>query len=135
MSWCSENPHRTMGSSTEAECYGLYEVARENIWQRQLQQELQLYEISPTVVYEDNKSSIALIEKDGVAHKRVKHYGVNWSFVKDCVRLHEMGVEYLPTEQQPADFLTKTLTHAKFQEHRDRVMGDERLQKHFGASA
>lgn len=44
VSWASENAKRVMNSSTEAECYGLYEVARENFWQRQVQSELPFYD-------------------------------------------------------------------------------------------
>ena len=61
MSWISENPSRVMTSSTEAECRGLVHFSKENLWHRQFQKELALFEIdSPTIVFEDNTSAITM---------------------------------------------------------------------------
>jgi len=134
VSWTSDNPRRVMTSSTEAECYGLYEVARENVWQRQMQEELPFYnKIPATSVYEDNQSTMALLKNDGPVHKRVKHYGVNWSYVKECKSRGELTVSYVPTEEQAADFMTKTMTGPKFKTHRKTVMGDDEAQNFFNA--
>jgi len=128
VSWASENAKRVMNSSTEAECYGLYEVARENFWQRQVQSELPFYDKVPaTLVYEDNQSSIALAGNEGAPHKRTKHFGLNWAYFKECMKL---TMVYVPTEKQAADFLTKPLTFAKFTTHRGNVMGCLQEQQH-----
>ena len=37
-----------------------------------------------------------------------------------------------PTEEQLADFFTKPLGAPAFKRHRDIIMGDEKLQLHFG---
>ena len=77
ISWSSENPSRMMTSSTEAECRALTHFSKENVWQRQIQGELKLYDTSPaTRVYEDNTSTISLAHNDGVPHKRSKHFGI-----------------------------------------------------------
>jgi hypothetical protein len=132
ISWASENAKRIMTSSTEAECYGLYELARENVWQRQMQAELPFYEVIPaTVAYEDNQSSLALLRREGPLHKRVKHFGVNWDYVKECEQRGEMRVVYLQTEAQAADLLTKPIPGAKFNAHRATVMGDAQMQEYF----
>jgi hypothetical protein len=52
-SWASENPSRIMTSSTEVECRGLVTIGKENLWNLQLQKELNLFPVDqPTVVYE-----------------------------------------------------------------------------------
>jgi hypothetical protein len=133
ISWTSENPKRIMTSSTEVECRGLSQFAKENLWQRQLQLELGLYELQgPTTIYEDNTASITMSLNPGVPHKRSKHFGIEWAMFKEAVELGEVLPVYIKTEEQPADMLTKPLAVKKFEFFRDRVMGDAKLQLHFG---
>jgi hypothetical protein len=132
VSWISENPSRVMTSSTEAECRGLVQFAKENIWQRQMHTELALFPLSgPTVVYEDNKAAITMSNDPGTPHKRSKFFGIEFAFFKQSVELGEIKPEYVPTEVQPADMLTKTLPRPKFSIFRDMMMGGEQLQSHF----
>ena len=77
-----------MTSSTEVECRGLSQFAKENLWQRQLQIELNLFDVSvPNRVSEDNTASIALSTKPGVPHKRSKHFGIEWAMFKEVVEI------------------------------------------------
>ena len=43
-----------------------------------------------------------------------------------------MEINYLPTADQVADFLTKSLYAPTFNRHREATMGDAKLQLHFG---
>ena len=132
ISWTSENPKRHMSSSTEAECRGLSQFAKENIWQRQFQDELGLYPLEgPTTVYEDNTAAILLATNPGVPHKRSKHFGIEWAIFKEAVEEKEVFPVYVSTNEQHADILTKPLISKKFIHFRDYVMGDEQLQQHF----
>jgi hypothetical protein len=76
-------------------------------------------------------SSITMSSDPGVPHKRSKHFGVEFSYFKQSALLGEIKVEYISTEDQPADMLTKCLPAAKFEKFRDSVMGVDRLQRHF----
>jgi len=132
VSWTSENPTRVMTSSTEAECRGLVQFSKENLWHRQLHNELGIYKLTgPTIVYEDNQSAISMANNPGTPHKRAKHFGIEFAFFKQSVDLKEVKPEYVSTEEQAADMLTKTLTVAKFTKLRDMVMGMKTKQVHF----
>ena len=131
VSWASENPTRVMTSSTEVECRGLVQFGKENIWHRQFHQELQLFPVTTTIVYEDNSASIALSSNPGTPHKRSKHFGIEWSFFKQTVEIGEIKPIFVSTNDQPADMLTKSLLSNKFVEFRDMVMGGESRQRHF----
>jgi hypothetical protein len=132
VSWVSENPSRVMTSSTEAECRGLVHFAKENLWHRQFHSELKLYSVDqPTVVYEDNSSAITLASNLGIPHKRSKHFGIEFAYFKQSVEKKEITPVFVPTDEQPADMLTKTLHPAKFVYFRDLMMGDADLQAHF----
>jgi hypothetical protein len=134
VSWASENPKRVLSSSTEVECRGLSQLVKENLWQRQLQLELGIFEVQqPTTVYEDNTASITMSTNPGIPHKRSKHYGIEWTMCKEAVADGEILLVHVSTDEQPADMLTKPLPATKFQYFRDRVMGGAQLQDHFGA--
>ena len=132
VSWTSENPARVLTSSTEAECRGLVQFSKENLWHRQFHDELKIYTpTGPTVVYEDNQSAISMANNPGVPHKRSKHFGIEFAFFKQSVELGEIIPEYVSTDDQAADMLTKTLPAAKFTRFRDMVMGMTSKQVHF----
>jgi hypothetical protein len=134
VSWASEVPKRIMTSSTEVECRGLVQIAKENQWHRQFHEELNLYPpVGPTVVFEDNQASITMSKKDGTPHKRSKHFGIEWAYFKQAVELAEIDPVYLSTDEQPADMLTKALPPQKFIYFRDMVMGSSPMQDHFSS--
>ena len=129
VSWTSETVERIMLSSTEAECRGLVQISKENVWHRQFHGELGLYPPnSPTILFEDNTASISLSNDPGLTHKKVKHYGLEWSYFKQRVEKKEVEIKYLRTTDQPADILTKPLPIKQFITLRDIVMGDFKLQ-------
>ena len=132
VSWCSENPTRVMTSSTEVECRGLVQIAKENVWHRQFHDELNLFPVTTaTVVYEDNQASITMSTNQGIPHKRSKHFGIEWAFFKQAVEFKEIKPVFVSTNEQPADMLTKALPFPKFSIFRDKVMGEKELQGHF----
>src|ERR1043165_914845 len=111
---------------------GLIHVGKENIWQRELHQVLNIMKIDgPTVVLQDNKSAITLTQGIKVSNKRSKHFGLEFETLREYVRLGEMVIEYRETNNLPADLLTKALPGPKFKLFRDAIMGDDELQFHF----
>jgi hypothetical protein len=121
-----------MTSSTEAECRGLVHFAKENAWHRQLHTEINLYAIGhPTITYEDNTAAITMSSDEGTPHKKSKHFGIEWAYFKEAVKHGEIKPEYVPTDLQPADMLTKSLPSNKFILFRDMIMGEETFQNHF----
>jgi hypothetical protein len=133
VAWSSSSIKRAMGSSTEAECKALAELCRENVWQRLMQQELGVQEARPPecLVFEDNQSTISLLKKGQLAHRKSKYYGLDWAYVRDANQSKEIVVEYVESSKQRADFMTKAINITKFQEHRDFCMGDNSLQDYF----
>ena len=89
--WCPGFPKTQnciMTSSTEVECRGLSQFAKENLWQRQLQIELNLFDVSvPTCVFEDNTASIVMSTNPGVPQKHSKHFGIKWAMFKEVVEI------------------------------------------------
>jgi hypothetical protein len=95
-------------SSTESELIAVSDGLSEVIWARNflLNQGVRL---GPAVVYQDNKSTMALMAKGRSTSSRTKHINIRYFFVKDRVESGEVVITYAPTEAMIADLLTKPL--------------------------
>jgi hypothetical protein len=68
----------------------------------------------------DNQSAIAL-SKNPVLHDRSKHIDTKFHFIRECVETGKICLEYVSTQDQLADILTKSLGRAIFCELRDKI--------------
>jgi hypothetical protein len=107
-------------SSTEAEYMAASMASCEAIWLRKLLAGLFDQELDPTVIYCDNQSCIKLSENP-VFHDRSKHIEIRYHFIRDRVQKGAVKLQYIPTDQQVADILTKPLAKGKFEAFRDKL--------------
>ena len=105
-------------SSTEAEYTSAIEAACEGVWLRKLLNDLGRKQEGPTTIYCDNMSVIALT-KNPIFHARSKHIELRHHFIRDLVQKEEIQLEFISTNEQPADMLTKPITTKKFLKFRD----------------
>ena len=68
----------------------------------------------------DNKSAISLC-KNPVHHGRSKHIDTRYHLIRECIEDGKVEVEYVNSEDQPADLLTKALGRIKFLEMRQKI--------------
>jgi hypothetical protein len=68
----------------------------------------------------DNKSAIDLA-KNPVHHERSKHIETKYHYIRKSVEDGKIVLEQIPTGDQLADILTKSLARVKFQELWDRI--------------
>jgi ATP sulfurylase len=64
------------------------------------------------MIYCDNQSCIKLTE-NLVFHDRSKHIEIKYHFIRDCVQRGAVKLEYISTDEQVADILTKSLPRGK----------------------
>jgi hypothetical protein len=66
-----------------------------------------------------------LLERNGKASssKRTKHINVRYFFITDRISKGEVRVEWCPTNEMIADFMTKPLQGSMFKNFRDVIMG------------
>ena len=112
-------------SSTEAELIGVDDAMTMILWTK-LFMEAQGYAIEENILYQDNKSAI-LLEKNGrkSAGKRSRAINIRYYFVTDHVEKGNVSIEYCPTEDMIADFMTKPLQGEKFREFRRAILGEQ----------
>ena len=110
-------------SSTEAELVGCDDVITKILWTR-LFMEAQGYKIKQNILYQDNKSTILLVENGTKsAGKRLRALNIRYFFVTDQVQKGKLEVEYCPTKEMWADLMTKSLQGSDFKRSADRLMG------------
>lgn len=109
-------------SSTEAALIGLDDVISKILWTKRFI-EAQGFEVPLNVVYRDNTSSMKL-EQNGraSASKRTRHFSITYFFVTNLIEQEEVKIEYCPTDQMGADYLTKPLAGSIFNKFRNRIM-------------
>jgi hypothetical protein len=76
--------------------------------------------LRPTVIYCDNQSCIKLLENP-FFHDRSKHIEIRYHFICDYVQRGAVELQYISTEEQVADILTKALNMGKFVFFRDKL--------------
>jgi hypothetical protein len=56
-----------------------------------------------------------------VLHYKSKHIEIKHHFIRDKIQKGAMKLEYIPTNQQVVDFLTKPLAKGKFEALKDKL--------------
>ncbi|KAH0818354.1 hypothetical protein GEV33_004437 [Tenebrio molitor] len=111
VSWESRKQRTVAMSSTEAEYMALSESTKEAIHLRRFLSEV-LDQPSTTIIFNDNQGA-GQLSKNNVFHNRTKHVDIRHHFIREAVERGDIKVEYLPTDQMPADVLTKGLSSPK----------------------
>ena len=76
--------------------------------------------MDPIVICCDNQSCIKLYENP-TFHNGSKHIDICYHHLRGCVHRQIMLLQYIPTEEQDVDMLTKALSRGKFEFHRCRI--------------
>ena len=78
-------------------------------------------DVGSTLVKEDNVGAIHLA-KNPATTPDSKHIDIRHHFIRERVANGEFKVVYVPSEEQHANFLTKSLHQGAFEVHRNFVM-------------
>lgn len=111
VSWDSRKQRTVAMSSTEAEYMSLSDSTKEAIHLRRFLIDIIGHQ-ETTIIFNDNQGA-GLLSKNPIFHNRTKHMDVRHHFVRQNVMEKNINVEYLSTEEMPADVLTKSLSSPK----------------------
>ncbi|WMV29256.1 hypothetical protein MTR67_022641, partial [Solanum verrucosum] len=120
ISWSSKKQSVVSRSSAEAEYRSVAHGTAELSWLLALLGDLHIQLSSPSIIYCDNISSIYLAHNP-VHHARTKHIEIDIHFVREKVASGVLQVRYVPSADQLADLLTKSLPYAQFSFLRDKL--------------
>ncbi|KAH7858787.1 hypothetical protein Vadar_028059 [Vaccinium darrowii] len=120
ITWQSQKQKVVALSSCEAEYIAATTAACQGVWLSRLLSDLIDEEPKAVTLNIGNKSAIALC-KNPVFHDRSKHIETRYHFIRECIEDGRIAVEYMATNNQLADILTKALGRVKFLELRDKI--------------
>lgn len=110
-------------SSSESELVALDSSVRALEWCKHILDEIG-YPQEVVVIHQDNKSTINLAEH-GHPTQRTRHMNAKYFYIKDIIDRGEATLQYLATDQNEADVLTKPLNGPKFNEQIRKIMNIE----------
>jgi hypothetical protein len=106
-------------SSAESELVVLEEAVTYVSWLKLLLKELGIPVSDPIKVYQDNQSTILIGTEGNGNFKRTKHMISRKCFVSEAINESLIVLEYKPTKEMAADFLTKALPTPQLEKHLD----------------
>lgn len=112
IAWHSKQQQIVALSSTEAEYIALSSTVREALWTLQMKNEICQKPSGPLTIYCDNQSAIKLASSEAY-RPRTKHIDIRLHHVRDQLTAGIIEIQYISTEKQVADSLTKAVTGEK----------------------
>jgi hypothetical protein len=141
ISWQSKKQATVALSTAEAEYMAISMVLQEVKWLHQLLQELGLRinakdrttevhtessssssNVSPTIIYTDNRAARSLCESEGNPHSRTKHIDIRHHFIRESIKSREVQLAWIESSEQVADILTKALDKQTYQHLRRKLL-------------
>ena len=104
----------------EAEYIALARTGQEAVWLQELYQQLDTEQTGPTLIYEDNQSTIAM-SKNPQFHGRAKHIGIKFHFIREQVANKKVELKYCRTDEMLADMFTNGPGTKKFVKLRELI--------------
>ena len=98
--------------------------ALEAVVLRGLLGEMGLLQKAPTVLHVDNQGAIALA-KNYISNSRTKHIERRHLKIRELVEEFKVRPEFIPTEENVADIMTKPLGRRRFEKLRRILMNHE----------
>ena len=71
-------------------------------------------EVDTTVILCDNQSCLKMTE-NSVFHEKLKHLEIRYFYIRDMVQKGAIKLQYVSTNEQVVDVLTKPLSRVKFE--------------------
>jgi len=76
------------------------------------------HDCGPVTLYQDNLSTMHLIERGRAASEKTRHISIRYFWIKQAVEDGEVVIEKLDTKLMPANILTKPLQGEQFRQER-----------------
>jgi hypothetical protein len=118
-SWQSRKQSNIALSTIEAKYIATCFASCEAIWLQKLLTGLFDLEMEATMILCDKKSCIKMTENP-VFHDKMKHIEIWYHYIRDMVQRGAIKLQYVGTDEQVAQVLTKLMSHVKFGYFRDK---------------
>jgi hypothetical protein len=109
-------------SSCHAEMVALAKCMQQGLWSKYFIED-QGYPPSPITAFQDNQSTIKLMENGRPTSGLSRHIRIGYFWVHNLILKKVIKMVYCPTEFMIADIMIKPLQESLFRTMRDRIMG------------
>jgi hypothetical protein len=113
-SWKSRKQSSISLSATKEKYIAACSASCEAIWLRKLLTCLFDLEMDATMIFCDDYSCIKMTE-NLVFHDKTKHTEIQYHYIHDLVHKGDVKLQYVGTDEQVADVLTKPMSHVNFE--------------------
>jgi hypothetical protein len=110
-------------SSTESELIALDDALCYVLWCRKFLEEVGFKQLAPTIIWQDNKSTMLIASKGPGYAGKTRHVRNRYYFIKQHIDEGDVVLKYLPTEEMVSDLLTKPIIGKRFRELKEKLMG------------
>ena len=118
ISWYCRKQQLVSTSSCEAEYIALSEASKEIVWIKRLAHELSIDTPKTITLFTDSQSAISMISNHKFSN-RTKHIDTKYHHIRDMTEKKEIKLEYIRTDENIADMLTKPLGGVKLEKLRE----------------
>jgi hypothetical protein len=118
ISWTSKKQTMVVRSTTEAEYRGLAMVTAEVVWLQSVFRELGIQSSIP-ILWCDNLGATFLASNPAF-HAHTKHIELDFHFIREKVAAGSVKVQFICSQDQVVDALTKLLSTTRFQSLRSK---------------
>jgi hypothetical protein len=118
--WFSRKQNIVALSTCEAEYIGAATVTQDAAWIGPHVQEMLGEKEKPVLILVDNQGAIALAKRDGW-NRRTRHINVRYQYVQEALKHGKIRMEYVASEEQLGDGLTKALKTELFERWRGKI--------------
>jgi hypothetical protein len=119
ISWLSRKQTLVALNTAEAEYIAVSVASHEAVWLRKLCGLFDL-ELEPTLIYCNNQSCVKL-SKNHVFHDKSKHIEIKYHYIRDMMQRGAMELQYISTNEQIVDILTKPMSRVKYEYFKDKL--------------
>ena len=120
ISWFSRKQSCVALSTAESEYVMACLASCEVEWLRKILSYLFDLQLDATCIHCDNQSCVKLSENP-VFHDKSKHIEIKYHYIRDILQRGAVKLQYVVTNEQIADVLTKSLARVKFEYFKERL--------------
>lgn len=120
VSWINKKQTSRALSTSEAEYITTNVASKEAMWLQKLLANLYGHELDVTMIFCDNESYMKLLE-NFMFHDTSKHIDLRYHYIRNIVQKGVVKLQYISTNEQTADILTKSLSRVEIAYFYERV--------------
>jgi hypothetical protein len=113
VSWSCKKQKSISQSSTEAEFVAINLASRQVVFFQTLLNEIYNIHLTSTILT-DNQAAQVWCISDKVSHQKSKHIDIAYKYIRELVNTGAILIQYVPTDRNLSDILTKGLPQVTF---------------------